>query len=112
MSIVGYENSFKVFVRLFQKYPGRQDIIVRLGYVLGNLMASSDVARTKVRMYLYCFITSFSFNGYSTGIMGYSFNSALYLLLLCSLLLLCCGTFSLQNTLLATIHISSSLSHC
>ncbi|XP_021923025.1 armadillo repeat-containing protein 2 isoform X2 [Zootermopsis nevadensis] len=47
MSIVDYKNSFKVFVQLLQKYPGRQDIIVRLGYVLGNLMASSDVARTK-----------------------------------------------------------------
>ncbi|PSN42597.1 hypothetical protein C0J52_08697 [Blattella germanica] len=46
-AIVDYENSFKLFVKLFQKYPGRQDIIVRLGYALGNLMASSDTARTK-----------------------------------------------------------------
>jgi hypothetical protein len=52
-SIVDYENSFKIFVRLFQKYPGRQDIVVRLGYALGNLMANSDTARTKVRMCLY-----------------------------------------------------------
>ncbi|KAJ9581373.1 hypothetical protein L9F63_023449 [Diploptera punctata] len=46
-AIVDYENSFKLFVKLFQKYPGRQDIIVRLGYALGNLMASNDTARTK-----------------------------------------------------------------
>jgi len=49
-SIVDYENSFKIFVKLFQKYPGRQDIVVRLGYALGNMMANSDTARTKVRM--------------------------------------------------------------
>ncbi|PNF40949.1 hypothetical protein B7P43_G08853 [Cryptotermes secundus] len=47
MSIVSYGNIFKIFVRLLQKYPGRQDIVVRLGYALGNLMASSDIARTK-----------------------------------------------------------------
>ncbi|KAJ4439022.1 hypothetical protein ANN_14978 [Periplaneta americana] len=46
-AIVDYENSFKIFVKLFQKFPGRQDIIVRLGYALGNLMAGSDTARTK-----------------------------------------------------------------
>nr|CAD7426048.1 unnamed protein product [Timema monikensis] len=46
-AIVDYEQSFKVFVKLFEKYPGRQDVMVRLGYAIGNLMAKNDVARTK-----------------------------------------------------------------
>lgn len=35
-------------MKLLQKYPGRQDIIVRLAYVLGNIMAKSDNARLMV----------------------------------------------------------------
>ncbi|XP_063220147.1 armadillo repeat-containing protein 2 isoform X2 [Bacillus rossius redtenbacheri] len=46
-AIVNQDHIFKVFVKLILKYPGHQDIIVRLGYTLGNLMAKSDAARRK-----------------------------------------------------------------
>ena len=35
-------------VKVLNKYPGRQDIVVRLTYCLGNLMAKCDEARTFV----------------------------------------------------------------
>lgn len=46
-SIVEFENIFVVFVALFEKYPGKPDMIVRLGYTLGNLVALFDYARYK-----------------------------------------------------------------
>ena len=36
-------------VKVLTKYPGRQDIVVRLTYCLGNLMAKCDEARTFVK---------------------------------------------------------------
>uniref|UniRef100_A0A146LPT6 Armadillo repeat-containing protein 2 n=3 Tax=Lygus hesperus TaxID=30085 RepID=A0A146LPT6_LYGHE len=47
-SIVYHENSFRSIVKIFNKYPGRQDIIVRFGYALGNIIAKSDNARIKL----------------------------------------------------------------
>ncbi|GLH08473.1 Uncharacterized protein GBIM_13701, partial [Gryllus bimaculatus] len=47
-AIISYDNCFQLFVKLLQKYPGRQDIVVRLGYALGNLMAKSEMARMKL----------------------------------------------------------------
>lgn len=48
-----YQNIFKVFVTLFEKYPGNEDIIVRLAYTLGNILAKMDTSRIKVKRYLY-----------------------------------------------------------
>ncbi|XP_049839067.1 armadillo repeat-containing protein 2 isoform X1 [Schistocerca gregaria] len=47
-AVIAYDGCFGLFVKLMKKYPGRQDIVVRLGYALGNLMARSDTARTKL----------------------------------------------------------------
>ncbi|KAG8225019.1 hypothetical protein J437_LFUL006030, partial [Ladona fulva] len=44
-AIIEHENSLRTVIKLLKKYPGRQDIVVRLCYVLGNLMAKSDKAR-------------------------------------------------------------------
>lgn len=49
-SIVNYETSFRVITKVLSKYPGRQDIVVRLGYALGNIMAKCDDARLKVML--------------------------------------------------------------
>lgn len=49
-SIVGYKNIFKTFVQLFDKYPGNEEIIVRLAYTVGTIVAKLDNARIKVRM--------------------------------------------------------------
>ncbi|XP_046392648.1 armadillo repeat-containing protein 2 isoform X2 [Ischnura elegans] len=46
-AIMEYECSIKTLVKLLKKFPGRQDIIVRLCYVLGNIMAKNDDARLK-----------------------------------------------------------------
>ncbi|KAK9511340.1 hypothetical protein O3M35_000009 [Rhynocoris fuscipes] len=47
-SIIQCENSFRSITKIFNKYPGRQDIIVRFGYALGNIIAKSDAARIKL----------------------------------------------------------------
>uniref|UniRef100_A0A1B6CHS7 Armadillo repeat-containing protein 2 n=1 Tax=Clastoptera arizonana TaxID=38151 RepID=A0A1B6CHS7_9HEMI len=46
-AIVDYKSSFLTFIKIFAKFPGRQDIIVRLGYALGNIMAKCHNARLK-----------------------------------------------------------------
>ncbi|XP_071455226.1 armadillo repeat-containing protein 2 [Hetaerina americana] len=46
-AIMDHECSIKTMVKLLKKFPGRQDIVVRLCYVLGNIMAKSDKARLK-----------------------------------------------------------------
>lgn len=47
-AIAEYKNIYKTFVILFEKYPGKEKIIVRLGYMMGNLVAKLDDARTDV----------------------------------------------------------------
>ncbi|XP_034238749.1 armadillo repeat-containing protein 2 isoform X2 [Thrips palmi] len=47
-AIAKYRNCTKLFAKLFSKYPGRQDIVVRLGYALGNLLAKSDDIRLQL----------------------------------------------------------------
>lgn len=46
--IVEYKGIFKIFVRLFEKYPGNEEIIVRLTYTVGNIVSKLDNARIKV----------------------------------------------------------------
>jgi hypothetical protein len=36
------------FFQILKKYPGREDIVVRLTYALGNLAADDDSARIQV----------------------------------------------------------------
>lgn len=55
-AIANYRNCTKLFAKLFSKYPGRQDIVVRLGYALGNLLAKSDDIRLQVRFEIYTII--------------------------------------------------------
>ncbi|CAB3373842.1 Hypothetical predicted protein [Cloeon dipterum] len=47
-AIVAQQGSLKNFVFLLQKYPERQDLVVRLSYALGNLMARSEHARNQL----------------------------------------------------------------
>ncbi|XP_014251201.1 armadillo repeat-containing protein 2 [Cimex lectularius] len=47
-SIIMHENSFRSIIKIFNKYPGRQDIIVRFAYALGNIIAKSESARYKL----------------------------------------------------------------
>uniref|UniRef100_A0A1Y1L9N7 Armadillo repeat-containing domain-containing protein n=2 Tax=Photinus pyralis TaxID=7054 RepID=A0A1Y1L9N7_PHOPY len=37
----------KIFVKLFEKYPGNEEIIVRLAYTLGNVLAKLDSSRIR-----------------------------------------------------------------
>jgi len=46
--IVAQAGSLRNFVFLLQKYPDRQDLVVRLSYALGNLMARSEHARSQL----------------------------------------------------------------
>lgn len=48
-AIVEYKNIFKIFVQLFDKYPGNEEIIVRLAYTVGTIVAKLDNARAKVK---------------------------------------------------------------
>ncbi|CAH1402753.1 unnamed protein product [Nezara viridula] len=47
-SIINHENCFRSITKILNKYPGRQDIIVRFGYALGNIITKSDDARIKL----------------------------------------------------------------
>ena len=40
--------SFRACIKVLKKYPGANNIVVRMGYALGNLMARSESARVKV----------------------------------------------------------------
>lgn len=51
--IAEYEGIYKIFVKLFEKYPGNEEIIVRLAYTLGNILAKLDNARIKVSLLYY-----------------------------------------------------------
>nr|XP_022913013.1 armadillo repeat-containing protein 2 isoform X1 [Onthophagus taurus] len=42
-----YPEIYKVFIRLFQKYSGNEEIIVRLTYIMGNIVSRIDEARIK-----------------------------------------------------------------
>ncbi|CAH2004339.1 unnamed protein product [Acanthoscelides obtectus] len=46
-SIVDYKNIYKLFIRLFEEYAGNEEIIVRLTYTLGNIVAKIDNTRVK-----------------------------------------------------------------
>lgn len=48
-AIVEYRHIFKIFVQLFDKYPGNEEMIVRLAYTVGTIVAKLDNARVKVR---------------------------------------------------------------
>ncbi|KAK3926675.1 Armadillo repeat-containing protein 2 [Frankliniella fusca] len=47
-AIATYKNCTKLFATLFSKYPGHQDIVVRLGYAMGNLLAKNDEIRLQL----------------------------------------------------------------
>lgn len=47
-AIAEHKTIYKTFVLLFNKYPGKEKIIVRLGYMMGNLVAKLDQARIDV----------------------------------------------------------------
>ncbi|CAG9859619.1 unnamed protein product [Phyllotreta striolata] len=46
-AIIEYKNIYKVFINLFQKYPGNEEIIVRLTYTLGNIVSKIDNTRVQ-----------------------------------------------------------------
>lgn len=48
-AIADYKNIFKILVLLFDKYPGNEEIIVRLAYTVGTIVAKLDNTRAKVR---------------------------------------------------------------
>lgn len=48
-AIASYKDIYRIFVRLFDKYPGNEEIIVRLTYTMGNIVANLDNTRVKVR---------------------------------------------------------------
>ena len=43
-----YPKIYQTFIRLFEKCPENEEIIVRLAYILGNILSRSDVARVEV----------------------------------------------------------------
>ncbi|KAK4879012.1 hypothetical protein RN001_007158 [Aquatica leii] len=45
--ICEYAGISKILVKLFEKYPGNEEIIVRLAYTLGNVLAKLDSSRIK-----------------------------------------------------------------
>ncbi|XP_039294214.1 armadillo repeat-containing protein 2 isoform X2 [Nilaparvata lugens] len=46
--IVDCEDGFKTMTKILRKFPGRQDVVVRLGYAMGNAVAKSNSARIKL----------------------------------------------------------------
>ncbi|XP_049822564.1 armadillo repeat-containing protein 2 isoform X2 [Aethina tumida] len=46
-SLVEYRNIYKILLNLFNKYPGNEEIIVRLAYTLGNIVSKIDNSRVK-----------------------------------------------------------------
>lgn len=51
-AIADYKNIFKIFVNLFEKYPGNEEIIVRLAYTVGTIVAKLDNTREKVKQHV------------------------------------------------------------
>jgi hypothetical protein len=51
-SLAEYKDIYKVFINLFDKYPGNEEIIVRLAYTLGNVVAKIDNTRVKVNSFI------------------------------------------------------------
>lgn len=47
-AIATYKGINKIFVNLFKKYPGNDEIVVRLAYTIGNLVAKLDNTRIEV----------------------------------------------------------------
>ncbi|KAF0289180.1 Armadillo repeat-containing protein 2 [Amphibalanus amphitrite] len=45
--LVESDLSFRACIKVLKKYPGANNIVVRMGYALGNLMARSESARVK-----------------------------------------------------------------
>lgn len=54
--IIESSNVYKTFISLFGKYTDNEEIIVRLTFTLGNIVAKIDNTRVKV-----CLIMCFSF---------------------------------------------------
>lgn len=52
-TIANYGGINKIFVCLFKKYPGNEEIIVRLAYIVGNLVANFDNTRITVTILNY-----------------------------------------------------------
>ncbi|XP_026676704.1 armadillo repeat-containing protein 2-like [Diaphorina citri] len=46
--ILNYPSAMTTFFQILKKYPGREDIVVRLTYALGNLAADDDSARIQI----------------------------------------------------------------
>lgn len=46
--IIVDSDSLHTLLRICKKYPAREDIIVRIMYVLGNTVANSERARSQV----------------------------------------------------------------
>ncbi|KAJ8975565.1 hypothetical protein NQ317_000249 [Molorchus minor] len=46
-NIMEFNNIYKIFILLFNKYPGNEEIIIRLTYTLGNIVAKIDDTRKK-----------------------------------------------------------------
>lgn len=51
-TIAEYKNIFKTFIKLLEKYSGNEEIIVRLAFTLGNIVAKLDNCRVKVSIKL------------------------------------------------------------
>lgn len=47
--IADYDDINRIFVVMFEKYPGNEEIIVRLAYTMGNIVAKNDCTRIQVR---------------------------------------------------------------
>ncbi|XP_057664414.1 armadillo repeat-containing protein 2 [Diorhabda carinulata] len=45
--IIEYRNIYKVLINLFDKYPGNEEIIIRLTYTLGNIVSKIDNTRVQ-----------------------------------------------------------------
>ncbi|XP_028133893.2 armadillo repeat-containing protein 2 [Diabrotica virgifera virgifera] len=46
-AIIEYKNIYKLLINLFEKYPGNEEIIVRLTYTLGNIVSKIDNTRVQ-----------------------------------------------------------------
>nr|XP_023023130.1 armadillo repeat-containing protein 2-like [Leptinotarsa decemlineata] len=46
-ALIDYKKIYKIMISLFEKYPGSEEIVVRLAYTLGNIVAKIDNTRVK-----------------------------------------------------------------
>ncbi|XP_074039648.1 armadillo repeat-containing protein 2 isoform X2 [Leptinotarsa decemlineata] len=46
-ALIDYKKIYKIMIILFEKYPGSEEIVVRLAYTLGNIVAKIDNTRVK-----------------------------------------------------------------